>query len=211
MRLGEVEPLAVGQRARHPGRGAPAAKARGHRPQHRHHLLRDPVAAHQLGGEGVLALGVLAEVGEARCGDPDRRNLGPRVRADDLDQAEVVDVLVGEDDQLEVGDRVAVLAELGLQLVESLAGVGTGVDQGQRLVLDQVAVDPADRERGRDAQAMDPGVPGSLERLLGAHSRINPRTSSRLLSMCSRESSDSRLSRSSGSVFDGRTLKCQSG
>ena len=37
-----------------------------------------------------------------------------------------------------------------LQLVERLARVGPGVDQGQRLVLDQVAVDPPDRERGRD-------------------------------------------------------------
>ena len=41
-------------------------------------------------------------------------------------------------------------AELRGQLVERLAGVGPGVDQGQRLVLDQVAVDPPDRERGRD-------------------------------------------------------------
>ena len=53
-------------------------------------------------------------------------------------------------DQLEVVDRVAALAELALQLVERLARVGAGVDQGQRLVLDQVAVDPPDRERGRD-------------------------------------------------------------
>ena len=87
----------------------------------------------------------------------ERRDLGAGVLDDDLDQAEVVDVLVGDDHQLEVVDRVAALLELALQLVQRLARVGPGVDQGQRLVLDQVAVDPPDRERGRDAQAVDAG------------------------------------------------------
>ncbi len=58
----------------------------------------------------VLAFGVLAEVGESLGGQPERRDLGAGVLDDDLDQAEVVDVLVGEDDQLEVVDRVAVPA-----------------------------------------------------------------------------------------------------
>ena len=40
---------------------------------------------------------------------PERRHLGAGVLDDDLDQAEVVDVLVGDDDQLEVVDRVAAL------------------------------------------------------------------------------------------------------
>ena len=70
-------------------------------------------------------------------------------------------------DQLEVVDRVAALGQLALQLVERLARVGPGVDQGQRLVLDQVAVDPPDRERGGDAQAVDAGQRRLLERLLG--------------------------------------------
>ena len=171
------------------------------------------MAQHQLDREAVLALGVLAEVRQPLGGDADRRHLGAGAPGDDLDQAEVVDVLVGEDDQLEVVDRVAALAELGLKLVERLARVGPGVDQGQRLVLEQVAVDPPDRERGRDAQAVDAGERGLLQCLLGSqgHARISPRTSSRLRSMSSRETSDSRLSRSSGSVLDGRTLKCQSG
>ena len=55
-------------------------------------------------------LGVLVEVGEPLGGDADRRHLGAGVLDDDLDQAEVVDVLVGDDDQLEVVDRVAALA-----------------------------------------------------------------------------------------------------
>ena len=41
--------------------------------------------------------------------------------------------------------------------------------------------------------------------------RMSASTSSRFSSMCCAETSDSRLSRSSGSVFEGRTLKCQSG
>ena len=62
------------------------------------------------------------------------------------------------------------------------------------------------------AQAMDARQGRLLERLLrgGRHPRINPSTSSRRRSMSSRETNDSRFSRSSGSVFDGRTLKCQS-
>src|SRR4029077_8830191 len=132
---------------------------------------------------------------------------------DDLDQAEVVDVLVGEDDQLQVVDRVAALSELALQLVERFAGVGAGVDQSQGLVLDQVAVDPADGKGRGDAEPVDAGQRGLLQGLLGVqgHALINPRTSSRFASMSWRETSDSRLRRSSGSVLDGRTLKCHSG
>src|SRR5829696_8696229 len=122
---------------------------------------------------------------------------------------------MGDDDQLEVVDRVATLAEPALQLVERLAGVGPGVDQGQRLVLEQVAVDPADGKGRGDREAVDPGESRLLESALrgevGAHARISARTSSRLASMSSRDTSDSRLRRSSGSVFEGRTLKCQSG
>ena len=43
-----------------------------------------------------------------------------------------------------------------------------------------------------------------------AQARIRASTSSRFSRMCSSLTTDSRLSRSSGSVFEGRTLKCQS-
>ena len=99
----------------------------------------------------------------------ERRDLGAGVVGDDVDQAEVVDVLVGEDHQLDVLDRVAELGELALELVERLARVGPGVDQRQRLVLDQVAVDAPDRERRRDRQAVDAGLGGPRQRLLGGH------------------------------------------
>ena len=95
------------------------------------------------------------------------------------------------------------------ELVEGGARVGAGVHQRQRLVLDQVDVHAADRERGGDGQAVDARL-GRGREGIGAHARISASTSSRFSSMCSRERSDSRLSRSSGSVFDGRTLKCQS-
>ena len=71
------------------------------------------MAEHQLGGERVVALDVVAEVLDERDHDVDRRDLGARPRGDDLDQPEVVDVLVGEDDQLDVLDRVPELAGAG--------------------------------------------------------------------------------------------------
>ena len=69
-----------------------------------------PLRSITLDRELVLELGVLVEGGEPLGGDADRRHLGAGVLDQDLDQAEVVDVLVGDDDQLEVVDRVAALA-----------------------------------------------------------------------------------------------------
>ena len=148
--VAELDRLAVVERPGDRRRASPSRGSCARRCAGRRDLLGDAVAQHQLDREAVLALGVLVEVGEPLGGDAERRHLGAGVLDDDLDQAEVVDVLVGEDDQLEVVDRVAALGELASQLVERLARVGAGVDQGQRLVLDQVAVDPADRERRRD-------------------------------------------------------------
>ena len=191
----------------------PAAEAARDTPQRRCDLLGDAVAQHQVDGEAVLGLGVLVEVRQPLAGDAERRHLGTGALDDDLGKAKMVDVLMGDHEQPELVDRVAALGQLRLQLVQGLARVGPGVDQGQRLVLDQVAVDSSDREGGGDAQAVDPGQRRLLERLLGSqgHARISPRTSSRFASMSSRETSDSRLRRSSGSVLEGRTLKCQSG
>ena len=167
---------------------------------------------HQAGGELVVQLDVVAEVLDERDDDVDRRHLGARSRGDDLDQTEVIDVLVGEDHQLDVLDRAPERRQPLLELVERLAGVRPGVDEGQGPVLDQVAVDPSDGERGGDPQPVNAFLARPLERLLrGGHERISARTSSRLCSMSSLETSDSRLRRRSGSVFEGRTLKCQSG
>ena len=150
-----------------------ARKLRETRAQRHHDVLRDSVAEHQRGGELVVALDVVSEVLDERHDDVDRRDVRARSVGDDLDQPQVVDVLVGQDDQLDVGDRPPQVRQLVLQLVERLARVGPGVDEGQRLVLDQVAVDAADGERRRDLQAMDAGLARMLERLLGLH--INAR------------------------------------
>ena len=60
--------------------------------------------------------------------------------------------------------------ELVLELVERAARVGPGVDQRERVVLDQVGVDAADRERRRDAERVDARLGGTRERLLGGQS-----------------------------------------
>ena len=57
----------------------------------------------------------------ARGGAAERRDVGAGVLDEDLDQPQVVDVLVGDDHQLQVVDRAAVLGELVLELVEGLA------------------------------------------------------------------------------------------
>ena len=65
-----------------------------------------------------------SKFGEPLGGDAERRDLGAGVLDQDLDQAEVVDVLVGEDDQLEVVDRVAALAERPLSSSSALPELG---------------------------------------------------------------------------------------
>jgi hypothetical protein len=57
-----------------------------------------------------------------------RAHLGAGAPGDDVDEPEVVDVLVGDDDPLEVLDPPAVLAEGLLERVERLAGVRPAVD-----------------------------------------------------------------------------------
>jgi hypothetical protein len=65
---------------------------------------------------------------------------------------------------------------------------------------------PEPYERGGAADVEGDGSGESGE----CYDRISSSTSSRFCSMSSGDTSDSRLSRSRGSVFDGRTLKCQS-
>ena len=176
-----------------------------------HDLVGDAVAPHHASRELVVARGVLAvvlgEVGEL----VDRGHLGARVGDDDVDQPEVVDVLVGEDHQLDVLERAAALGELVLELVEGASGVGPRVDQRERVVLDQVGVDAADRERGGDPQQVDARLGGARKRRLGGERRAQERISARTSSVRASISSwlnASRFRRRRGSVFDGRTLKC---
>ena len=144
----------------------------------------------------------------------ERRDLRARAAGEDRHEPEVVHVLVGDDDELEVLDAVAVRGERALERVERRAGVRPAVEQRQRVVLDEVRVDEPDLKRRRDLQPVDARVGGPRERVgrVGcvAHERMIPRISSRRRSMSSCDTSDSRHRRSSGSVFDERTLKCQS-
>ena len=74
--------------------------------------------------------------------------------------------------------------------------------------------DPHRRGRERQRVGLRPGELRELvawrHALRNAQPRMNPRTSSRFSAMCAGETRLSRHSRSSGSVLDGRTLKCQS-
>ena len=216
--VAQLDPLAVTQHPVHRRMGAPAAEGLRDRAQRAGGLGRDPVALHELDGVCVVGLGLLPVALHERLGHLARRDLSARAPADDVDEAQMIDVLVGEDHELEVPDRMAETGHSPLELIERAAGVWAGVDQRQRLVLDQVHVHPADGERRGDGEAMDPCRGRRGEGVLGrrrgaggfdpAQDRIRPRTSSRRRSMSSTEASDSRLRRSSGSVFEGRTLKC---
>ena len=94
-------------------------------------------------GEGVVEVG-LPPVGREVAGEGlERGHLGSRAPGQDRGQPEVVHVLVADDQQLDVLDRVAAGVELLLELVQGLGRVRPGVDQGQRRVLDQVGVDRA--------------------------------------------------------------------
>ena len=71
------------------------------------------------------------------------------------DEPQVVDVLVREDHELDVLQRVAEPGEPALELVERGRRVRSGVDQRERFVLDQVDVHPPDRKRRGDRKPMD--------------------------------------------------------
>jgi hypothetical protein len=207
--VAQLDGVAVAQDAGDLGRRAPGPEGGRHRAQRLDDVLGEPVAEHHRAREVVLEYRLLGVVLDQRHRRVERRHVGARVAGDDRDEAEVVHVVVGEDHQLDVLDRAAVAGERRLERVERAAGVGAGVDQRQRVVVDQVAVDAPDGERRRDRQPVDPLSRGGRVRVV-RHERISASTSSRFSSMWARDESDSRFSRSSGSVFDGRTLKCQS-
>ena len=74
---------------------------------------------------------------------------------------------MGDDDQLEILDRVTQCAQGLLERVQRLARVGAGVDQSQRPILDQITVDPADEEGRGKGEAVDAGGSGAAKQLLG--------------------------------------------
>ena len=163
--VAQLDRVAVVQHPGDVGSRAPSPEGARHRLQRAHHVLGDAVAQHHVAGERVVGLRLLGEALHERHGDVDRGHLGAGVRRHQRDEPEVVDVLVGEDHQLDVLQRVAEGGDPAAQLVERGAGVGARVHQRQRLVLDQVDVHAADGERGGDRHAVHARRRGGGERV----------------------------------------------
>ena len=203
--------LAVVQRARHVGPRAPARESARHRLERGHHVLRDPVAEHHVASEVVLGLGLLGVVRHERDRGVDRGHLGAGVRGHQRHQPEVVDVLVGE-------DRPARCPRSRGRAPPGRAGARPATcpswaprRPASAAVLDQVDVDPPHRERRGDGEPVDAEAAAAAN---GSSDRSTADQREHLVALappCApARRSDSRLSRSSGSVFEGRTLKCQS-
>ena len=198
--VGELERPAVGEDVGDGRAAAPAAVGLRHRAERGHHVARDAVAQHQRLREPVVLVAVLLEVLDDRDEQVERAYLGLGALGDDPDQPEVVGVLVGDDDPLEVLEPAAELLEAVFERDERLRRVRADVDERQRVVLDQEAVDSPDAERRGDGELVN----------ARRHERMSASTSSRFRSMSCWDTRLSRFSRSSGSVLEGRTLKCQS-
>jgi hypothetical protein len=126
-------------------------------------VRRDSVAEHDLTRELVVERRALRVVRDERHRRVDRRDLRPRAPGDDVHEADVVDVLMRDDHELQVLDRAAVCRQGALELVQGAPGVRSGVDERERLVVDQVAVDAPDRERRWDGEAVDARLCGRCE------------------------------------------------
>ena len=125
--------------------------------ERRRHVLADAVAEHHVPGEIVLGLGLDGEVLDELHRGVDRGDLGAGVRRHERHEPEMVDVLVGEQHELDVLERVAQIRDSALEHVERGAGVGAGIDQRERVVLDQVDVHAPDREGRGDREPVDAG------------------------------------------------------
>ena len=201
--VAQLDRVAVVQHARHVGPGAPGPERPRHRLQRAHHVLRDPVAQHHVARE------------RRRRPRPPRSSAPRTARRRRSPPPPLRSATATSDTspRWSMCWWVRITSSMSssewprprdpaVQLVERGAGVGPGVHQRQRLVLDQVDVHPADGERGRDRESVHARLGGRGEGVF-AHARISASTSSRFSSMCSRETSDSRFRRSSGSVLDG--------
>jgi len=124
------------------------------------------VLGHDALGERVVGIHPLAVAGDPRRQDVDGSDLRAGAPREDRRQAEVVHVLVGDDDELEVLDPPPVLGKRLLERVERRARVRSGVDKGQRVVVEEIRVDAADLERRRDRQAVDARAGRPRERVV---------------------------------------------
>ena len=108
----------------------------------------------------------------------------------------MVHVLMGDDDPLEVLGAAAVPRSASSSASSDVAEFGP----------ESTSVSGSSSTSQQFTRPTANGVgTGSVD-----HARMSARTSSRRRSMSSSDTSDSRHRRSSGSVLEGRTLKCQS-
>ena len=87
-------------------------------------VVGDAVAVHDGLGEAVVGVHVLAVGRQPRRERVERADLGAGAVGEDLRQPDVVDVLVGDDDPLEVLDRAPVRGQARLQRVSDVPEFG---------------------------------------------------------------------------------------
>src|SRR6185312_4563744 len=97
--IAEGERVAVVQAAIDMAARAEGPERRTDRPEHRREVGRDSVPAHDPLREVVVGRRALTEVLQIWPEPVERRYLGARATGEDLEQADVVHVLMGEDDQ----------------------------------------------------------------------------------------------------------------
>ena len=159
--------LAVVQHPGHLRAGSPGAEGPRHRPERSDHVLGNAVPEHHLGGEVVVRLRLHREVLHEADRHVQGGHLGARARCHQGHEPKVVDVLVGEDHEFDVLERVPQSRYSSLQLVERSPRIWPRIHKGERLVLDEVDVDAADRERRRNGDAMDSFRRRGRERVAG--------------------------------------------
>ena len=109
--------------------------------------LGDAVQAHHVGLVGVLELHLAREVGEEPGQKVVRDDRRAAPLAHRVGEPDVVVVLVGEDDLLDVLDPEPARRKRRLELDQRLRPVRSRVDQRQRIALEQITVDGPNGER----------------------------------------------------------------
>ena len=166
--VAQLDRLAVVQRPRHVRARAPGAEGARDRLQRRRHVLGDAVAEHHVAGELVVGLGLVARSSPRTA--PRRRcaaTSAPECAATSATRPRWSMCWWVRITSSMSSSEWPSAARPALQLVERGARVGPGVDQRQRLVLDQVDVHAADRERGGDREAVDARLGGGGEGVVG--------------------------------------------
>ena len=153
--IAKLELLAVTEGAGDMATGAERAEGCSKRAEDGNHLRWNPVPPHDRLGKLVIGTGAVREALQVRRQQVDRGDLRARPTREDFQQAEMVHVLMSDHDQTEILDPAAELGERAFELVQRLSRVGPRVEEGKRLVLDQIAIDTSHQERRRDRQAMD--------------------------------------------------------